>query len=291
ACHRHVAKHRHLVLDNYQRPRARPATERSRKHVAAATAPVKLYVVVLAVNADRSVRVRVCGIDIEATTRWPAGEPLPDVGKSYLVEVDKPDPINGKVLSVSGPLEEGGCPAAVYLPSVTPGLFLTLKDTVNANAAAVTLAQLNETLARRGFLWIGGQSKPDVRVELDCGGAPSPGGWSGGLSYCTRGGTGRVVPSIIPSTPPRSWPIAFPDAADTNGNGFGELSVLAGSPGGFGGFLSHGATTHQIGTGDVLNWRITVGGVESQFPTTLPDVYATVPALVSYRDGPGNSGA
>jgi hypothetical protein len=253
-------------------------------------------VVILAANPDRSVRVRVCGNDFEVSGTWPANEPLPEVGKSYRVDIDNPDPNVAKVLSVSGPLEEG-CPAIAFVPSATPGLSLTLKDTVNANAAALTLAQVNDTLARRGILWIGGSLRSGVGIELDCGGAPAPGGWSGGLSYCTRGGTGRAFPGLFARSPPRSWPIAFPDAADANGNGFGELSALAGSAGQVTcqvpcvqAFLSHGATSDQIGTGDVLNWRVTLNGVETQFPTTLPDVYGTVPAVVSYRDGAGNSG-
>jgi hypothetical protein len=278
-----------LVLDRYEASRATSSRDRA----TAAAAGIKYYLVVLAVNADRSVQVRTCDSNSETTARWPADEPLPEVGKSYQVEVDEPDISQAKVLSVGGPLDQG-CPAIAFVPSVAPGLFLTLGATVNANAATVGFDQLNDTLARRGFLWLGAGLRPDVRVELDCGGSPAPGGWSGGLSYCRKGGTGRAFPGIITDTPPRSWPIAFPDAADTNGNGFGEPAQLTGparrcNAPCVDALLSHGATTQQIGTGDVLNWRITKGGVETQFPTTLPDVYATVPALVFYRDGAGNS--
>lgn len=280
-----------LVIDRYEPSGAGAAAARSGSVTAAQTG-LQLYVVVLAVNAaDRSVRVRICGNDVEATGTWPANTPLPEVGKSYLVE-GTGNPQNGQILSVSGPLDVG-CPAIAFLPGVTPGLILTLKDTVNANAGAVTLSQLNDTLVQRGFLWIGASLKSNVKIELDCGGTSG----HSGLSYCTRGGTGRVIPGLVSGTPPRSWPIAFPDAADPNGNGFGDLGSLDGSPGGMActqpcvdAFLSPGATTDQIGTGDVLNWHITLNGVKSQFPTTLPDVYATVPALVSYHDGAGNSG-
>ena len=286
-----------LVLDRYDRPGATVSAAGARAHAALADYVLRLYVVVLAVDdADRSVDVRVCGNDYEATGTWPANEALPEVGKSYRVEIDDPNPAVAKVLSVSGPLETG-CPAIAFVPDVRPGLALTLKNTVNANAAAVTIAQLNETLAQHGHLFIGGPLKSGVGVELDCGGTPVPGGWSGGLSYCTRGGTGLALRNF-PNSPPRSWPLAFPDDVDTNGNGFAELGELAGDVGGGAvcqqpcvlAFLSHGATTGEIGTGDVLNWRVTRGGVETQFPRTLPDVYATVPALVSYRDGAGNSG-
>ena len=284
-----------LVLDRYERRAVRGAAARGRAHAALADYVLRLYVVVLAVGTDRSVDVRVCGNDFEVTGTWPANEPLPEVGKSYRLEVDDPNPDVANVLSVSGPLE-AGCPAIAFVPDVRPGLALTLKDTVNANAAAVTLAQLNQTLAQGGFLFIGGSLKSSVGVELDCGGVPAPGGWSGGLNYCTRGGTGLAL-RTFPNSPPRSWPIAFPDDVDTDGNGFAELGELAGESGQVAcqlpcvsAFVSHGATTDQIGTGDVLNWRVTRNGVETQFPRTLPDVYATVPALVSYRDGAGNSG-
>jgi len=277
------------VLDRYERLSAAGSPARA----AGAAAGIKYYLVVLAVNADRSVLVRTCDSNAEATVRWPADEPLPDVGKSYQLEFNESDISRANVLSVSGPLDQG-CPAIAFVPSVAPGLFLTLGATVNANAAAVTSDQFNDTLARRGFLWLGGGLGPDVGVELDCGGSPAPGGWSGGLSYCRKGGTGRAFPGVITDSPPRSWPISFPDSADTNGNGFGEPAQLTGparrcNAPCVDALLSHGATAEQIGTGDVLNWRVTKNGVETQFPTTLPDVFATVPALVSYRDGAGNS--
>jgi len=59
---------------------------------------------------------------------------------------------------------------------------------------------------------------------------------------------------------------------------------------GHGFFLSHGATSDQIRTGDVLIERVTTGGVESQTPATVQLVLGTVSALVSYRDTAGHSG-
>jgi hypothetical protein len=285
------------VLDRYEsQGGARAAGRRGGGPVATAAAVFTGYFLVLAVNDDGSVRGRLCPNGGEATGTWPADAPPPIVGKSYLLKVDFRSPTDATVLSVSGPVADG-CPAIAHVPSVTPGLFLTLKDTVNANAAALTVADLDETLSRRGFLLIQGPAQPDATVELDCGGARdpgNPGGWSGGLSYCTAGGTGRAVPTPAPGTPPRSWPLAFPDCCDSDGDGFGELAPLASEEQPcmtrcVSAFFSPGATADQIGTGDVLNWRVTQDGAESQFPTTLPDVVATVPALVSYRDGAGNS--
>ena len=179
------------------------------------------------------------------------------------------------------------------VPTPSSALTLTLKETVNANATGLTIADINDTLARRGFLLLNtplNLAGQDVTAELDCGGSPDPGGpngWSGGLSYCAKGGTGRWSPEFIPFSPPRSWPLVFPDCCDSDGDGFGEPPRTAmGAP-----FFSHGATTDEIGTGDVLNWRVAEeGGVEAEFPTTVSDVIATVPALVSWKDGAGNSG-
>ena len=49
------------------------------------------------------------------------------------------------------------------------------------------------------------------------------------------------------------------------------------------------ATADQIGTGDTLIERVTTGGVEHQLVDTLQYSVATVPALVSYDDGQGDS--
>jgi hypothetical protein len=78
----------------------------------------------------------------------------------------------------------------------------------------------------------------------------------------------------------------FPECCDPDGDGFGAF-VETQNPHFF--FLSHGATTAQIRAGDVLIERVTTGGAESEFPVTLQGVIATVPALVSYSDGQGNS--
>ena len=176
------------------------------------------------------------------------------------------------------------------VPRLSPAMLLTLENTVNANAAALSEADIDLALSQFGFLWSPeGAPRPEIDTELDCGGRPDPavpGGWIGGLSYCTRGGTGRLTSrgqTPLGSGPPRTWPEIFPDCCDSDGDGFGN-------PFDGGSYLSHGATTREIGTGDVLNWRIMEDGVETQFPRTLQDVIATVPAVVSYRDGAGNAG-
>lgn len=93
-------------------------------------------------------------------------------------------------------------------------------DTVNANARAVTDADIDRSLARNEYVAIG---LLPGSPELDCGGAPDPNhpqGWIGGLSYCPRGGTGAMVLSV--PTYPTFEP--FPACCDPDGNGYGTLT-------------------------------------------------------------------
>lgn len=55
-------------------------------------------------------------------------------------------------------------------------------------------------------------------------------------------------------------------------------------------FLSHGATTSEIGTGDVLIERVTANGETKEFPTAIQYIFGTIPALHSYGDGQGDAG-
>ncbi len=164
-------------------------------------------------------------------------------------------------------------------------LWVSFSDAMNANARAVTDADINQALATNEWLAVGIMPGSP---ELDCGGAPDPNnprGWIGGLSYCTRGGTGAVALSA--SQPSNLSP--FPACCDPDGNGYGALVNNSGfpPPGSFG--LKPNATSSQIGTGDVLIQRVTSNGVTSDTPTMLPYIFATAPALVSYDDGHGNS--
>ena len=152
-------------------------------------------------------------------------------------------------------------------------LGLPIYDTVNANAPGSTDEQIEAALPSLGILNI--NILPGDSAELDCG----------VLVYCSRGGTGRVpVNRNPPSGPP------FPECCDADGDGFGTLATAPDLPPGAQSLtLLHGATTAQIGTGDVLIQQVTTGGVESQFPATVQFVFATGVALVSYADTAGNS--
>jgi hypothetical protein len=157
-------------------------------------------------------------------------------------------------------------------------------DAVNANARAVTDADIDRSLATNEYVAIG---LLPGSPELDCGGAPDPNnpqGWIGGLSYCTRGGTGAMVLSV--PTYPTFEP--FPACCDPDGNGYGTLTNNSHlpPPGSFS--LKPNATSSQIRTGDVLIQRVTSNGVTTDTPAMLPFVFATTPGLVAYDDGQGD---
>jgi hypothetical protein len=170
----------------------------------------------------------------------------------------------------------------VFVRSV---LAAPIWDTANANAATLTDQDIDAVLRTWGRQIF--NIMPGDFAELDCGGEPdpdNPSGWSGGLTYCVRGGTGAIVAQG--GLPPQ-WP-AFPECCDDDGDGLGTL--VTGPPSPSPAFnLAHQATAAQIGTGDILIQRVTTGGAESEFTIMLPFVFATTPALVSYDDGQGNA--
>ena len=241
-----------------------------------------IYVMVIGINDDETVQARLCGSTDEIRVRWPQSEPEPIVGQAYVGDADT-GPDAAIASNVRGPLGDE-CPASANLPTLTPTISLTLRETVNANAPA-TLATLDQTFAERARFLILGQT--NLKVELNCGGAPiegNPNGWSGGLRYCRRGGTGRANDYILPSTPPSSWPFEFPACCDDDGDGFGDIRPLLTDPNNLGALYAPGVTTADIGTGDILTWLVTEGGEVTPLPRALPDVFATVPALTAYDD-------
>jgi hypothetical protein len=156
-------------------------------------------------------------------------------------------------------------------------LGLPPEAALNANAAAVTDQQINDTLrtADAAYLIIG----PIVPgAELDCSGAVQQPPRPTGLVYCSSGGTGKVFHGDpFPGEPGGPF--------DPDGDGMGTPPQTQGGPAGFF-FLSHGATSAQIRTGDIVMRRT---GTEA-VPATLQFVFGTVPALKSYTDTAGHSG-
>ena len=149
---------------------------------------------------------------------------------------------------------------------------IRMHQTVNANAAALTVADIDATLSTLGRLdmfILPGDASPNS-PELDCG----------ALTYCSPGGTGKRGFNGSPPPP-------FPECCDPDGDGFGTMTPWNGVAPQF--FIApHGATTAQIRTGDVLIERVIRGGVETSFAGTLQFVFATTPALVSYNDTASN---
>jgi hypothetical protein len=156
-----------------------------------------------------------------------------------------------------------GAPAPVLRsPSefhVFSNLKLDLERSLNANAAAVTDAQIDQALESTQTLAV--QVASGEEVELDCG----------GLGYCSAGGTGRSLEGARP----------FPDDFDSDSDGFGLLSV--GPTGDF--QLLTGAKGSEIGTGDAYVERIRNGSRESELPGVLNYAFSTTPALVSWSAG------
>jgi hypothetical protein len=158
-------------------------------------------------------------------------------------------------------------------------LGLPPEAVLNANAAAVSDQQIDATLetADGAYLIVNGILPG---VELDCSREAQQPPRPTGLRYCSPGGTGRV----FGSGPTRAAWRRFPDDFDADGNGMGTPPITPG-PLSSAFFLSHGATTAQIGTGDIVIRRTATEAI----PATLQFLFATVPALSSYSDTAGNS--
>jgi hypothetical protein len=178
-------------------------------------------------------------------------------------------------------LQEGG--------SETPSTFFTgsfftagVSDVANADMPGATDSQIDAAFTHHSSLNV--QILPGDSAELDCGGTPNPSPpppLLGGLVYCSSGGTGMV--SQADGSPPER---PFPDCCDPDDDGYGRLFAVQGTTPLL---LSPRASSDQIGTGDVLIQRVTTAGVETQYASAVPFVFATVPTLVSYSDNAGNA--
>jgi hypothetical protein len=160
-------------------------------------------------------------------------------------------------------------------------IFLDLGQTLNADAAGVTRAEIDAMLPQ--FLTIVGVNVPTGDVAaLDCG----------GLSYCSSGGTGQLATSNSPNP----TLVGFPSCCDPSGDGFGNLRGpdavglgVDGYPNNWAFFYPR-ATASQIGSGDAFVLRVTSAGTLTETPVSLAFVFNTVPALASYDDHAGHSG-
>lgn len=112
---------------------------------------------------------------------------------------------------------------------------------------------------------------PPATGELDCL----------GLTYCSTGGTGRVLGFGGAGS-------SFPADLDADGDGMGDL--VAGQTGDF--QLSPGATPDLIRAGDTFVTRVSPGGggAQEERPGVLNFVFSTTPALTTYSVAGGTSG-
>jgi hypothetical protein len=154
--------------------------------------------------------------------------------------------------------------------------------TPNANTPGSTDAQIDSALPLGGRLEM--EIIPGDSSELDCAGDPDADPPRPGLSYCSLGGTGRAWQGGVELADQDP----FPACCDPDGDGFGSLEPLPGGPGPAN-VISHGATSAEIASGDLLIQRVTTGDEEILYPATLQFVFATSPALVSYSDTAGHS--
>ncbi len=161
-----------------------------------------------------------------------------------------------------------GAQAAVDVGPIAVKAFLGLDAYETANANSPALAANIPTAGSSGSRWLDIAIMAGDFVELDCG----------GLTYCSRGGTGTINLAGGQSLP-------FPACCDPDGNGLGNLTPTP--PGGLPLVLR--PNTAQVGTGDVLIERASTNGVQSQVALVIQYVFATVPALISYDDGQGDS--
>ena len=178
------------------------------------------------------------------------------------------------------PGAEPGGPAPTELRWMSQ-IFLDIPHTLNANATGVTREQIDQALVANLNIKLPGPPAGDV-VKLDCH----------GLSYCSEGGTGRVVLNGVFSSPgvggPESISEPFPSCCTSGGDGFGILRggatevVLNGEFS-----LDPHAVSTKIGTGDMMTVLVTKDGVTTLLPAPLDFVFNTVPALKSFDDGTG----
>jgi hypothetical protein len=229
----------------------------------------------------------------------PAGDPdfdgipssldVDDDGDLILDEYDATANTAGSQGRASQGGNPGCCPLDVSASLPAPGSDLT----ANVDGGS-TDAQVVAGFREMGVLEVGWGIPPiDLGSgELDCGGAPDPNdpeGWIGGLSYCTRGGSGELMRDPFSATEP------FPECCDSDGDGYGAFVpfdyMLPGSTpsnSSTGGMqLRHRTTPDAIHAGDVLIEHAKLDGQPTDYATTVGSIFATSTAFASYDDGDG----
>ena len=164
---------------------------------------------------------------------------------------------------------------------------------MNANAPGLSEEQIEAALPSFGGLILGSlgieaEGPNDPPVELDCGDPDT------GLIYCRKNGSAATITSVslVPRPPGGSSGDPFPGCCDRDDDGFGSLGWVTIPGSGVDGHavpLLHGATSDQVGAGDLLIARATRDDGNEAFTGTLATLFETVPALASYTDEAGGS--
>lgn len=218
----------------------------------------------------------------------------------HLAAVEAPPASGSGTPPAGAPAGEGAAPAASPAggSAGTAGpsagspwmsqMFLEMNETVNEDAAGVSLEEINSTLQRSLNLKLLDVPSGVERLELDCN----------GLSFCSQGGSGQAELEGLPQNAPGFGAVPFPGSALDPASGFGELIGPA-APSGLLGSDANGAhefslnpnaTSAQIGSGDVITLLETAAGATTALPTAIDFVFNTVPAIAAWSDSAGDSG-
>lgn len=158
--------------------------------------------------------------------------------------------------------------------SVSPNLSEISGNVANADGGS-TYEQIVASQATQGELGIQWIGIDPGSGELDCG----------RLTYCTTGGTGRLIPH------PNTFE-DFPECCDPDHDGLGALTQTenpSAGPDNGRMDLSPGVGGDQIGTGDVLILRGSVNGAPVESAKAVGFAFATPPVIASYDDGQGDA--
>ena len=169
-------------------------------------------------------------------------------------------------------------------------LTLGIDQTANANATGLSGAQMDAALSAHSDLLLrvlSSESDPNY-PELDCGGDIQEPPRPIGLAYCRphappSNGIGTVLRYSGGNEQP------FPDCCDLDSDGLGKLTADT-SPLGTPATamtLHHNADSSEIKTGDVMIQHVLRNGVDTAFLAKLQYVFASSPAVMSYRGETG----
>ena len=187
-------------------------------------------------------------------------------------------------LRTSARLAQASSAAVPSVPYVAAQIGAFIEQTVNADAASITTAEIDSNMENLAGLYMG--VVPGAATYLDCSGAV----------WCTTGGTGHLFAAgstgIMPASPgeANNWGPPFPACCSANAAGLGDIlnSVTDEHNGAAPSFfaLAPGASSSQIGTGSTFTEDVTdSSGSVTTYPGTIQFMFTTEPALDSWSSG------